>query len=201
MKFKQRETWLLAAVDLLTKKLFKPKGYKMPKVRVACGWPSARGLAAKNRTIGQCWSKRASADKATEIFISPFLVHKTTDTWGVVPTLVHELCHASVGVEEKHGKVFGDCARAVGLEGKLTATHAGKDLMALTKTLHKKLGPYPHAKLDAKKSPVKKQTTRLIKCECGECGYVCRTTRKWLEDVGAPLCPAHPKKKMHFDLE
>jgi hypothetical protein len=35
-----------------------------------------------------------------------------------------------------------------------------------------------------------KQDARLIKCECGECGYVVRTTRKWLE-IGAPHCPNH----------
>lgn len=48
---------------------------------------------------------------------------------------------------------------------------------------------YPHAELNAGKSGEKKQGTRLIKCECSACGYVCRTTSKWLEEIGAPLCP------------
>ena len=32
--------------------------------------------------------------------------------------------------------------------------------------------------------------SRSIKVECGECGYVARVTRKWL-DLGAPHCPEH----------
>lgn len=35
-----------------------------------------------------------------------------------------------------------------------------------------------------------KQTARLLKVECGQCGYVVRVTRKWL-DVGPPGCPEH----------
>jgi len=29
----------------------------------------------------------------------------------------------------------------------------------------------------------------MLKCECQTCGYTVRTTRKWLETVGASLCP------------
>lgn len=32
------------------------------------------------------------------------------------------------------------------------------------------------------------QTTRMIKCECLECGYVVRTSRKWAA-MGLPICP------------
>jgi hypothetical protein len=34
-----------------------------------------------------------------------------------------------------------------------------------------------------------KQATRMLKCACATCGYIVRTTRKWLETAGAPLCP------------
>jgi hypothetical protein len=37
----------------------------------------------------------------------------------------------------------------------------------------------------------KKQVARLIKCECAECGYVARVARQWIDDQGAPHCPAH----------
>lgn len=33
------------------------------------------------------------------------------------------------------------------------------------------------------------QTTRMLKCVCGKCGYTARTTRKWIDLKGAPLCP------------
>lgn len=32
---------------------------------------------------------------------------------------------------------------------------------------------------------------RLLKVTCPTCGYVVRTTRKWLETAGAPICPVH----------
>jgi len=197
----------LGAAVLLMAQTFKQHGYKIPVVRVACGWPSSGGLGKKKRTIGQCWDTVASSDGLHQSFISPYLAGKYGEEADVLPTLVHEVCHAVVGINQKHNKVvginqkhnkvFGKCARAVGLEGKLTATVAGERLLVDCKDWSIQLGEYPHAQLDPKKSPVKKQTTRLVKCECSECGYVCRTTKKWLE-FGAPLCP-QKHGPMQFD--
>ena len=33
--------------------------------------------------------------------------------------------------------------------------------------------------------------TRMLKCECSACGYVARTTRRWLIEYGPPLCPCN----------
>lgn len=195
-KTETREQWLLDAVKLMIP-LFKQHGYKVPPVRVACGWPSSRALSVKKRVLGECWAAEAAKDKVSQIFISPYL-NDVNDPCGVLPTLVHEVVHAVVGNKEKHNKVFGKCARAVGLEGKLTATNAGKVLLGHCKEWATKLGEYPHAKLDSLKSPRKKQTTRLVKAEC-ECGYNVRVTRKWLEEVGAPICP-HNKKAMAYTI-
>lgn len=196
--YASREDWLARAVALMVP-LFKQAGYEVPKVKVSCGWPSARGLSKKKRTIGQCWDKSAAADAIAQIFISPYL-ENPSDEQGVLSTLIHEVVHAVVGNKEGHNKVFGKCARAVGLEGKLTSTTAGEELAKNCKAWVKALGKYPHAKLDSNKSPVKKQGTRLIKCECGDCGYVCRSTKKWLEEVGSPLCPCN-EKSMSFSLD
>ena len=189
MKYTTREEWLEAAVAL-SKPIFEAVGYKVPKVRVTCGWPSRGGTSAKKRTIGQCWDVSASSDGIHQIFISPWLM-EVADDYGVLPTLIHEVAHAVVGIENKHNKVFGKCARAIGLEGKLTSTFAGEALIATFKQHAKKLGAYPHAKLDPRLSPVKKQSTRMIKMECGDCGYVCRTSQKWLDEAGAAHCPQH----------
>jgi hypothetical protein len=147
-------------------------------------------LAKKKRTIGQCWAPEAATDGVPQIFVSPFLDSPIE----ILATLVHEVVHAVVGNDKKHGKVFGKCARAVGLEGKLTATVAGSDLIGNIEDWLKALGEFPHAKLDLLKGPTKKQTTRMVKCECAECGYVCRTTKKWLE-IGPPHCPVHGAMK------
>jgi hypothetical protein len=172
------------------KPAFKAKGYDIPSIRVTCGWPSSGGLASKKRTLGEAWTPKASADKTGEIFISPYL-DSPTDTMGVLATLVHEVIHEAVGLECGHKGPFKKCAKAMGLEGKMTSTNAGPELMEFIAEWANALGPYPHAKLDRTKSPKKKQSTRMIKCECGECGYVVRTTRKWIDDIGAPHCPKH----------
>lgn len=189
MKYATREQWLEAAVAIL-KPLFEGAGYKVPKVRVTCGWPSRGGISAKKRTIGQCWDTKASSDGVHQIFISPWL-DAAADECGVLSTLIHEVVHAVVGIAEGHNKVFGKCARAVGLEGKLTCTHAGDELVTKLEGYAKQLGKYPHAKLDPKHSPVKKQGTRMIKMECSECGYVARTSQKWLDEAGTAHCPRH----------
>jgi len=196
-KHETREGWLLAAVALM-RPLFKDKGYTVPEVRVSCGWPSVKALAAKNQRLGEAWSKDASSDKIAQIFITPS-VDKAVDDYGILPILVHEVAHATVGVKEGHNKVFGKCARAVGLEGKLTSTTAGKELTTVCEKWSAALGPFPHAKLDFSKSPRKKQTTRLIKCEDKESGYNVRITRKWLEEGGAPICPLN-NKPMTFEI-
>lgn len=44
----------------------------------------------------------------------------------------------------------------------------------------------------------RRQTCRLLKVECPTCGYVVRTTRKWL-DRGAPICPTHREPMIGAD--
>lgn len=197
MKNQTREAWLEQAVTLMTP-LFMKHGYTVPKVRVSCGWPSSRGLSDKKRCLGECWDASASTDKVAQVFISPFLVQPDNAHLGVLPVLVHEVVHAVVGNKEKHNKVFGKCARLLGLEGKLTSTHAGPELVKSTQEWLRKLGKYPHARLDSHKRPTKKQTTRLIKCECPDCGYIARVSRSWLDDAGAPICPTD-EVAMKFD--
>lgn len=35
----------------------------------------------------------------------------------------------------------------------------------------------------------KRQSTRLNKVSCPDCGYTARVTRKWIAAKGAPICP------------
>lgn len=196
-KHETREEWLLAALDLM-RPLFESKGYTVPEVRVSCGWPSHKALSPKGKVLGQAWCKEASSDKKGQIFISPFL-DKIVEDYGVLPVLLHEQVHQVVGVKEGHNKVFGKCARAMGLEGKLTSTYAGEELLKQCKVWAEQLGPYPHAKLNPLMRPVKKQSTRLIKCQCTASEYCVRITRKWLEEFGAPISPVN-NKPMKFEI-
>lgn len=177
-----REDWLNAATTEM-KPWFVAEAAPLPEtLRVSCGWPSRGGQSAKKRSIGQCWNPIASADGTTEVFISPVLA----DAVRVLDVLVHELVHAAVGVDKGHKGPFRKLAKALGLEGKMTETNAGPELTERLNVLAEKLGPYPHASLDAKLG-LKKQGTRMLKASCPDCGYTVRLTAKWA-DYGMPTC-------------
>lgn len=181
-----REAWL-AEVTRRVAPWFDDLGKPVPaKIRVTCGWPSSRGAGGRSRVIGQCFNPSCSADGHTELFISPTLAELTE----VTATLVHELVHAAVGTEHAHKAPFAKAARALDLEGKPTHTFGGDKFRARIAPILAAVGPYPHAKLDIS-SALKKQTTRLLKATCADCGYTVRTTAKWLSAVGAPLCPCN----------
>lgn len=176
-----REQWLNAAVGLL-RPIFKARaGTVLPtKIRISCGFPMGRGTA-----IGQCWSKSASKDGTFEVFISP----KLADKLEVLGVTVHELVHAGVGLDKKHGPEFRKVATLMLLEGKMKATTTGKLFKKEFAGVLKALGKYPHAELrGGLSSGPGKQDTRLIKVSCPSCDYKARITQKWI-DVGVPTCP------------
>jgi hypothetical protein len=178
-----REDWLKKLTDALRPD-FVEIGSPIPeKVRSACGFPSKSALAAKTRRIGEAWSCESSDDKTFETFVSPLL----GDAVEVAATQVHELVHCCVGLNAGHKGPFKAVAKAIGLEGKLSETHAGEKLKARLEELIAQIGPYPHAKLVHSNRP-KKQTTRMLKVTCPDCGCICRMTAKWIEDCGCPTC-------------
>lgn len=179
-----REAWLQAAVELMTPD-FTAAGYTVPEVRVSCGFPSRSATSGKTLRIGECWSATAAGDRRAQIFISPLLSHSEM----ALATLVHEMVHAVVGTKAGHGAAFKRCATLMGLVGKMTSTSAGPVLRAKMAEWIRELGDYPHSTLSALQRA--KQSTRLIKCECSECGYTVRTTAKWIGALGAPICPCN----------
>ena len=68
----------------------------------------------------------------------------------------------------------------------MTATVAGEAFKQATQALLVKLGEYPHASM--KRGEKKKQTTRMVKLECGDCGFICRASRSAIEASGEPTC-------------
>lgn len=181
--YKTREEWLNAAADLLRPEFQKRAGIKLPKnIRIACGWTSA---GRRGKRIGECWSRTSSADDTFEMFISPVLAEPVR----VLGVTVHELTHAGVGLEAGHRHPFRKAAKAMLLEGKMKATTEGQPFKDAFAPILAKLGLYPHGVLSpgGSKGP-KKQDARMLKCSCSGCGYIVRTTAKWLE-VATPTCP------------
>lgn len=178
-----REAWLQALADKMRPK-FAELDAPLGEVRLSCGWPSRGALSSKRRTIGECWGAESSADGARQIFISPLLA----DAREVAHVVAHELAHAALPHEVGHGPRFAKLAKALGLVGKPTSTEGGPDFYAWCEPLLVELGTYPHARLTATERG-RKQSTRLLKASCPRCGYPVRITRKWLDEVGAPICP------------
>lgn len=192
MKIKDmtREEWLEAALDELIPIVEAAHGTPFKRPRVSVGF----GDKGSHSVLGWCFPSTVSEDGRAQIFISPTLKPKAAADAenGVLATLLHEVCHAALPPGTGHGKPFAKLAEAVGLEGPWTATSASPALVPALDGIMQKLGPYPHAtlRLNAKN----KQTTRMIKCQCGSCGYICRTTHEWLDKAGAPLCPCNTKE-------
>jgi predicted Zn-ribbon and HTH transcriptional regulator len=173
-----REQYLTECVNALSISVF--TNYTLPPVNVSCSWPGGRG--SKNKTIGQCWARSASKALINEIFISP-VVDKSIDA---IDILTHELIHAIDDCEHGHRKQFTSIMRAIGLEGKPTATHAGERLHAELSKITDKLGDYPHSKLTPSKP---KQKSRQLKASCNDCGAVWRMSKQWLDQAkSCPVC-------------
>lgn len=178
-----REAWLQDLVGEVTP-WYEEVGLTLPEVRISTGFTS-KGV--RSNRIGECWHGTASADGLPQIFVHPRL----SDGVEVGGVVVHELVHAAVGVGHGHGPEFKRPAVALGLEGRMTSTTVGTALRIDLERTIERLGPYPHASLTPAAgvtSTGPKQTTRMVKCECPECGYLVRTTQKWL-DIATPTCP------------
>ena len=178
----RRELWLRELTERVRPWFAEAKAPLPLHVQVSCGWPSRGATSSKKRVIGQCFKTECSAILQNEVFITPTLA----DSQEVAAVLIHELVHAADDCEHKHGKEFGKIARALGLEGIYTATHGGGGLIDRLEPVIAELGPYPHGALNPTLQ-IRKQSTRMKKAECPKCGYVIRTTQKWIE-AGLPTC-------------
>ena len=180
-----RHAWLESAVAELRPR-FADRGYTVPdNVRCSIGFPKH---TRPMRCIGQCWYSSSSTDQHVEIFVSPELgdAEQTSRIMGVA---AHELCHAVCGPGVEHGKPFKQVALAVGLQGPMPATTESPEFISwVNDIVVPRIGPYPAGRI---KWDHKKQTTRLIKCECPTCQYPVRTTRLWIDGHGTPHCPDH----------
>ena len=195
-RFKTREAWLTAVAERM-RPWFEELGHDLPKVRMAIGFTSQ---GKRGKAIGQCWHGKASDDGTCEIFIVPTI----DDPMRIADILAHELCHTALGPGIMHGPPFKKLANAIGLEGSFgrgcRASVATKAFTRRMRPILAKVGPLPHAKLNAKVSTTKKQSTRMIKCTCKRCGYTVRTTRKWLSEAGTPYCPTDIEQLVAEDV-
>ncbi|MBV8890874.1 MAG: transcription elongation protein SprT [Acidobacteria bacterium] len=197
-----RESWLRAATNEL-RPYFEGCDYPLPdKIRFAIGFPST---GRKGSRVGECWHSSTSNDEHFEIFIRADI----DDPAEVLGVLVHELVHAVIPIDAKHGKLYRAAAVKLGLQGKMAHAMPGILLTKRLDELAANLGPLPHARLNIERGAdnrgpadrEKKQGTRMLKAECdidGH-GYVVRVAATHVRNDGPPICPRH-KQPMTVDL-
>lgn len=179
----QREAWLVEATKLMDAKFFTPNTHKLPsKIALSCGW--CRGHA---NAIGQCWCPTVSKNGTCNIFICP----TRDDAVDVLQILLHELIHAAVGVQCGHKGAFRFVAKAMGLEGKMTATFVspGTKLFADLEAMATILGPYPHAAISKKNGKGKKKDHKVRVWSPSDSTYSVLMNRTTFEENGAPVDP------------
>lgn len=187
-----REEWLNKAVQKLAPR-FVPYGKLPEKLHIITSFPNRK---SKHGILGVCYPSTYSKDKGIYITISPG--QGTGDEVEVLATIVHEMIHAVnfTKGEKGHGKCFKKIAEPLGLEGKMTATVAGKKLEEELKEVAKALGPYPHIQMlnPKKDNPNPKKNGGTIVFISPEIeGYRIYIAPKWLDEFGPPLCPVSKK--------
>jgi hypothetical protein len=190
-----RDQWLMKVADGM-RPAFLKLGLKWPRFRVSIGFTST---GRRGHRIGECHAREHSGDKTYELFIRPDL----DDPHEVSGVLAHELVHAAIGLEHRHGPEFRRVALGLGLVGQMRSTRVGPDFQKMLVPILKRLGDIPHAALELGGATMSdappKQSARLIKCECRKCGYKARVARIWIDDpaLGPPHCPKHGAMEAH----
>lgn len=158
----------------------------------------------RRNALGWFWHSRWSPEKSKdkkEFLHEINLSAEYLREHNMGETLLHELAHAEnhhCGIQDtdktgrRHNKKFKSMAECVGLKVTKSGSlgFAFTDLDARGEEFLDKIqfdrNVYTMCRIVETKAS--KQGTRLLKIECPECGYVVRTTQKWL-DVGLPVCP------------
>ena len=183
-----REEWLVRASGRLAEWLVEA-GETVPPMRVSVGWPGGKGK--KSTVVGQCWPSTVCEDGVPQIFMTP--ARGKSDTVDVLGTLLHEMIHAVDDCESGHRGNFVRIAKAMGFVAKYTSSgNRSEELTERLTALAEDMGEFPHAAIAAAargSEQPKEQTNRQLKVSCPNTGYIARTTRKWLDEYGAPSCP------------
>ncbi len=174
-----REQWLTTVLHKHVAPLLAAHGATVPAdCKVSVGFPG--GGSARKR-IGECWPRSRSSQGVNEIFLNP--VMRTPFT--LVDVLVHEAIHAADDCKSGHKGFFRRVAKSVGLEGKMTATHAGAELAKWINETLAAMPAFDYGSLTL--DGAGKQKNRHMKLECSACGAVWRMSNQWFQL--ATRCP------------
>lgn len=156
--------------------------------------------AGRKNAVGWfAWDRWQS--KESKVVHEINLCAESLSTEDMGETLIHEIAHAEnhkkgikdVSGNQCHNKKFKTMAEKLGLVVNeerdkrygFGFTKRGPDADAFLKKIEFKQDLFSSARIV---TPPVGAGSRLLKCECPGCGYVVRTTKKWIE-TGVPTCP------------
>lgn len=179
---KTRDEWLAEIAPAMAT-WFDEFGFPLPTLQMRSGFPS-KGRRAQD--TAESWSKED--DGSVIIFVRP----DRPDPIEVTAAVALQMCKIASGPKDKNGYLYRHLTSSIGLGGKKKSVLSDPEFLNRVTPIIKTVGPLPNPGIaPTDPSANTKQTTRQIKVTCKNCGYVARVSRKWLSEVGAPLCPRH----------
>jgi len=179
---KTRDEWLAELLSYL-QSWFEELGFQIPGFQIRSGFPS-KGRGAQK--TAESWEKQE--DGSFIIFVRP----DRSDPREVISAVVLEMSKVVVGPKDRHGHLFRFLASSFGLGGGKSERSGDREFLDRVAPIMDAIGALPSPEIaPADLTAAPKQTTRQIKVTCEKCGYVARVSRKWLSEVGPPICPDH----------
>jgi len=173
-------------------KLPTPK-FRLNEVRVSCSLQDT-GMVASS-ALAHVHLKHATGNKKHEIRMGVQVGGRKTkeESNRVADILLHEMIHCVFPFDGHRGG-FYFLAKAVGLMSPMTSTTASEALkQRINKEVVSVLGRYPHEKVTLIGRGQRGKGSRLILCECPECGCKVRLSRMWIDTAidgqGWVSCP------------
>jgi len=181
-----------ALKELGIDKLPTPK-FRLNEVAVSCSLQDT-GMV-KSSALAHVHLKHATGNQKHEIRMGVHVGGRKTkeESNRVADILLHEMIHCVFPFDGHRGG-FYHLAKAVGLNGPMTSTTASEALkQRINKEVVSVLGRYPHKKVKLTPRGQRGKGSRLILCQCPECGCKLRLSRMWIdkaiERYGFVTCP------------
>lgn len=169
-----REQWLDAAVAAIRARIPEVAS----RIRCAPGFPRT---FTRSGTTAEVIPDTDSQDGHFEVLIAPTLA----DPEGVFTALLGQVLHTLPGALTVASRAYRDALVNWGLAIEGAEVSPTADFPDHWQADIDSLGPYPHAAVTV--ATRKTQSTRMLKLTCPQCGYIVRTTGKWLAQ-GLPVC-------------
>jgi len=178
IKVATAEEWYRGVVDEF-RPMFKHTGYTVPDFDISSGFTNAG--TRDTQVLGQCWSPGLSDKGRPHIFLNP----RNTEPVLLTLTVLHEVIHATVGNEHHHRGEFARVALEMGFLHPLTHLKVDERLNEAAKGVAGRLGEFPRSAWGGR---FKRQSTRLIKCECNKCKSIFRASKSVIRAAGRLHC-------------